>query len=163
MKDCGDICESDVFFVGQDKGRLTKIRIIKERLTSLGFVCDFYVSGVEKNNVEFKSGIKYNTPLSYNDVIKHVLKTSCILELLQENQNGSSLRAMEALVYEKKLISNNLSIKQERFFNSEQMLIINKPDDIFPEFIKGKGEYPYDGAVSPHRLLEFIDKQLSLL
>lgn len=157
------ILESDVFFVGEDKGRLGEILKIYYFLSSKGIKCDFYVSGVAPKYIEKISGIHYNHYLNYEEVIQHVQMSKCILEVLQKKQNGSSLRAMEALIYEKKLISNNKNIKVERYYNENQMFIYESYKEIDIDFIKDNTQkYAYDGSVSPDRFINFISKRLKV-
>lgn len=157
------IAESDVFFVGQEKGRLEEILNIYYFLSSQGIKCDFYISGVDSKHVEKISGIHYNHYLNYVEVVQHVLRSKCILEVLQKNQNGSSLRTMEALIYEKKLISNNKNIKVERYYKKNQILTYESYRDIDINFIRDNTQkYVYDGSISPNRFISFINDQLKI-
>ncbi len=50
--------ESDVYFAGADKGRLSMIYEIYERLTRAGLKCDFTVTGVKESDIDKSTGIK---------------------------------------------------------------------------------------------------------
>jgi hypothetical protein len=155
--DLSGIKESDVFFVGTNKGRIDAVHEIFDLLTGHGLKCDFHVMDVENSKIRDDNPIHYNKRLSYEDVLKRVCKTKCILEILQENQKGSSLRVMEAIAYGKKLLTNNQIIKQERFYNGNQMFVFDKPSDIDIRFLLNNVEsFEYDGSLSPYRRLLFI-------
>jgi hypothetical protein len=155
--DLSDIAESDVFFVGANKGRIDAVHEIYDLLTEHGLNCDFHVTDVEKTKIRNDTTIHYNKRLSYEEVLARVCKTKCVLEILQENQKGSSLRVMEAIVYGKKLLTNNRTIKYERFYKENQMFVFEKPSDIDIEFLLNSTEkFDYDGSLSPYRRLLFI-------
>ncbi|NLY18955.1 MAG: hypothetical protein GX045_08420 [Clostridiaceae bacterium] len=155
--DLSDVPDSDVFFVGSDKGRIDIIHEIYDLLTDHGLKCDFHVVDVHKSKIRKNSCIQYNKRLSYEEVIKRVCKTKCILEVTQSNQTGSSLRVMEAIAYGKKLLTSNKALEQERFYNKNQMYIFDKPSDINIEFlINNEEQFEYDGCLSPYKRLEFI-------
>jgi 1,5-rhamnosyltransferase len=155
--DLSGIKESDVFFVGTNKGRIDAVHEIFDLLTGHGLKCDFHVMDVENSKIRDDNPIHYNKRLSYEEVLKRVCMTKCILEIPQLNQTGSSLRVMEAIVYGKKLLTCNKAIKQERFYNKNQMLVFDKPSDINIEFLNTNVEqFEYDGSLSPYKRLEFI-------
>jgi len=64
---------------------------------------------------------------------------------------------MEAIAYGKKLLTNNQIIKQERFYNGNQMFVFDKPSDIDIRFLLNNVEsFEYDGSLSPYRRLLFM-------
>ena len=78
-------------------------------------------------------------------------QSNCILDYNQEGQVGLTLRPMEALFLEKKLITNNKDIKNYDFYNPSNIFILgeNNIEDI-KEFINK----PYEKVEQKnHRLL----------
>ncbi len=154
-----DIKESDVFFVGQDKGRLPLLLQIYERLSVLGLKCDFYITGVKDESIVQKDGITYNHRLSYIEVLQHVNKTKCILELLEGDSNYCSIRTGEALIYHKKLITMSSSVLKYSFYSPSQIMYIHSPGDITKTFFDEPIDTNYDiEGLSPLKSLKEIEK-----
>jgi 1,5-rhamnosyltransferase len=149
----------DIFFVGVNKSRINKINEIYNHLTENDVKCDFYVTEVEEKDQLFKDGIKYNQKLNYEEVLIKLNQSKCILEVLQYGQKCSSLRTLEALVYNKKLLTNNKLIENEEYYNKEQIQIIDNCQNIDIEFIKNDRSdlsSSYENQFSPKKLLEYI-------
>lgn len=148
---------SDIYYLGAVKNRLPILKSICTGMTSHGMVCDFYVSGVPEEQREQIKGMHYIKSMSYKENLQHVLKTRCILELVQENCTGETLRTWEAIAYGKALITNNLAIKDSNFYRNDYVSIIQNGDmDI--EFIKNYQEHDNDmrEAIRPIHFLKFI-------
>lgn len=150
----------DILFVGHNKGRLEKIRTLYDKLRMAGLECDFYISEVKKEECR-DDGIHYNEYLPYFDVIKHVQNSKAILEVLQDSQQGSTLRPMEALVYGKLLITNNKVVQYERYYVEEQFYIYEDIANINVRMIQKKCDklenFSYDGILSPTLFLDFLE------
>ena len=123
-----NIIENDCFFIGYDKGRLKRIVDIYDRLTSFGLKCVFYVAGVDKKSQINRSGIIYNQPLSYDNVLKNVANTRCILEVLDGDYQ--SVRCFEAIAFDKKLLTTSSSITKKPFYNPNQFLFFSNTEEI---------------------------------
>lgn len=63
--------------------------------------------------------------ISLENLKKEYLGANIILDLVQENQSGLSFRVFEAMALEKKLITNNQSIKDYDFYNSNNILVVD--------------------------------------
>ncbi len=127
---------SDVFFVGLDKGRLHLLLDIYQKLSSQGMICDFWISGVPEEKQKFADKIHYNQKLTYDEVLTHDAQCRCILEVLQDGKTYCSLRTREAMKYHKKLLTTNLSIKDNSFYNADIIQMIKKTDEIDVPFIR---------------------------
>ena len=136
VPDNASIKESDLFFVGADKGRLPLLLDIYDRCRELNLVCDFYIVGVDSDKQQEKDGIVYNHYLSYMEVLQHVKKTNCVLEILEGDCNYSSIRTTEALVYDKKLITTSNVVKNASYYSPSQILCIENINDINLDFFK---------------------------
>ncbi len=150
----------DILFIGHNKGRLKKLHFLYKKFTEAGLKCDFYISEVEKKDNLIK-GIHYNKYLDYIDVINHVKNSKAILEILQEHQHGSTLRPMEAMVYQKILITDNKDVKKERYYSKEQFYIFDDVMNIDIQEIKNKlktrDRLSYNGNLSPKKFLDFLE------
>lgn len=157
------IKESDVFFVGSNKGRLQMLYAIYEKLSAIGLKCDFYITNVATDEIRDYSGIHFNQWLDYKEVIEKACKTNCLLEVLQKGQDGITYRQVEAVTYGIKLLTNYMNISKEHYYNPKQMSIFRSVDDIDIDFVKMKYEttaFPYDGSLSPYKRIQWLDNQI---
>jgi len=155
------IPESDVYFVGLAKDRLNIVIDIFYKLRAEGLICDFNLSGVALNQQIKEEGLNYIDKMNYIENLKHIRRTNCILEVVQNNAKGSTIRTWEAIMYDKKLLTNNLSIKDDFYYNKQFISLIND-GNIDIEFIKQENLYnnPFKKHISPNNLLEFINRML---
>lgn len=115
----------DVFFIGQDKGRLKELIALNENFKKLHVTSYFHIvsdSKLMRNKKIFKNKI------SYEKVLMMIGKARCILEMLQENQSGLTLRSMESIFLKKKLITNNKNISKYEFYCKENIFILGVDD-----------------------------------
>lgn len=151
--------EIDVFFVGIDKGRFDTLIEIAEYLTKNGLNIEFYINGVNNYIGSNLKGVYLNKKLNYSEVIDKVKKSKCLLELLQDGQSGTSLRTNEAVVYNKRLITNNYCIAEAQYYNDENIHIFKNIRDIEIKWIKSDKTVDYGQFVdyfSPKKLLNFL-------
>jgi hypothetical protein len=161
-----DLQESDVYFLGVAKNRLKDIITSYEKLRDKNLKCDFHIVGVEKKNQIHPNQINYIDSMSYLDNLRHINKTRCMLELMQKNGHGYTQRMMEAIVYDKKIITNNPTIKIAPFYNPDNIHHIENVESItdnatFYENFSRQADHSYKEEISPIRLLEFISKKLN--
>ncbi len=154
---------SDVFFVGIDKGRYDAVTKIKMKLLQNGLRCDINIvkdrwTLLSPLEIIKQKNRKYNLPLPYSDVVNHIRNSKALLDINQSRQSGISQRPLEALFYNKKLITNNVCIKEMDFYNKNNIFVIendsldgildfmNKPYVSIPEEIIRK--YTFEGWIS---------------
>lgn len=137
--------EYDVFFIGHDKGRKEKLLEIKKKLEECNLSVCYEI--IEDNRL----GIPYSI------VQEKITKSKVILEVTQKGQVGCTLRALEALFFRKKLITTNLNIINEDFYNNNNIFVYGK-DDIanLKEFIQSE----YDNSSEQFRYGHTIDSWL---
>lgn len=155
---------SDVFFAGKAKDRLDRLVRAYDRFASAGLKCLFYIVGVPKEKQISRPGIIYsNKQLSYRQLLFHTVNSRCILEISQENASGYSARFLEAVLYNKRLITDNLWIKNSKFYRPDYIDCIESVDAINPAFVtdfSGQVDYCYNGEFSPVALIDLIDREL---
>lgn len=64
--------------------------------------------------------------------------TNCILEILQEGQYQQSIRYFEAIIYNKKLLTNNKNVKNLPYFDERYMRYFSSITDIDLSGLKKK-------------------------
>ena len=155
--------KSGVYFCGLDKGRLATLHGIYSFLTDHGVSCEFHIRVPHRRGRRLIEGIDYiDGPIPYPEVINQVCTSECILDVTQKCQTGMTLRYYEAVCYNKKLLTNNVYVKNMPFYNPEYIQVFDDPESIDVEWIKKpvKVDYGYDGRFSPLRLLDAIPSML---
>ncbi len=111
----------DVIFLGLDKGRRSFINDIEDKMVKNGAKPYFYIVDDNANKRNYKGSFPL---ISYYEYLTIISKSIAILDFIQEGQNGLTLRPMESLFFQKKLITNDVSIKQYNFYNPNNIFII---------------------------------------
>jgi hypothetical protein len=147
--------EYDICFIGRDKGRGKLINKIKNEAEKNGLIAKFFLKDADVESM-------HDIWVRYEDVLNIVRKSNCLLEVLQENQSGISLRTMEAVMFNKKLITNNKDIVNYPFYDKRYIQVFTKIEDLDFNFIKERIEvsYNYNGECSP---IHFLKKVVKLL
>jgi len=117
---------TDIFFIGSEKGRATIIENIYDICKSYNIKTDFNIVTKRINKIHYKELI--SNYMTYDEILVHISKTKAILEILQQGQSSPTLRTFEALFFSKKLITNNLKIKEFDFYNENNIFIIGEDD-----------------------------------
>lgn len=132
----GEQEKKDIYFVGLDVGRREQIEKIREVAEKQNLSCDFHI-------------IKNKTyAIPYREIQRDILKCKAILEINREGQSGYTLRVMESLFFDKKLITNNEAVLQAPFYKKSNIYIIK---DEKLEGLKEFLEVPYDKSVSIYK------------
>ncbi len=127
--------ENDVYFLGAAKDRLNTIYKVFDFLTQHNLKCKFLLSGVEKDQQRCSEGIEYIDSISYEENLKNVIKSKCVLEIIQGGSKDITLRTREAIAYKRKLLTN-CDLCDESFFNKNQLQKFVNAEDIDIDFLK---------------------------
>lgn len=154
---------ADVFFAGKAKDRLSKLVRIYDFLETNGIKCLFYITGTNRKEEVKREGIKYlNKPITYYEMLKLSVSSRCILEINQGDALGYSSRFLEAVMFNKKLITDNMYIKESKFYDPKYIQIIDDNEIIDAGFVINNNEvdYHYNDEFSPIHILELIDRDV---
>lgn len=150
--------EYDTVFVGFLKDRKEDIQRLYKKLIDAELIPKFVIVTQNINQInrqEYPFDFRSNY-LNYYDYLQLVNKSNAILDIAQQGQLGYSMRVMEAIFLNKKLITTNIHIKDAKFYNENNILIINF-DDIsatqINEFIDKKF-IPYDEKIKKYYSME---------
>jgi len=154
--------ESDVYFVGAAKNRLGEIIEMYEILSAYNLKCDFNIIGVTEEDRKYSDSIHYVSHMSYIENLQHVVKCKAILEVMQKNAVGASLRVWESIMYDKHLLTNNPGLLTLDFYNPEFMHIYDNTKPKTFHWLNKEVFYNDDtkDQLNPYKLLEFIDSEL---
>ena len=128
--------EYDVVFVGYSKNRSSLLKELYLKLILMRKKLFFYV--LDNVNIKEKMPFElHNSYLDYNIYKEAMKKSRALLDIVQENQIGLTIRSMEAMCYKKKLITNNRDIISYDFYNRNNIFVIGIDDiDKLDDFLK---------------------------
>ncbi len=141
-----------IFFVGQLKGRESILSNIENIVMTDNIPVNFHLIQSSHDKTIIPNNLtKYisKSLMSYYDTLLNINRSECLVDIVQPGQTGLTLRPIEALFYHKKLITNNLSIKKEPFYNKNNIFIIGDPDESrsIGNFIADKPYLPVEKEV----------------
>lgn len=155
----------DLYFCGATKNRhkliIDLIEIFKEKGINTKWDV-FYIKKKERQLSELQSVLNIKSiehMLCYRETIECLNQSQCILELITEGQSATfTLRDYEAVVYNKKLLTNNKKIFEFPYYDERFMKYFENINDIDFNWIKNPidVEYNYKGEYSPTNLIERI-------
>lgn len=88
---------------------------------------------------------------------KHLYESNVIIDLPYPGQEGYSHTLVEALANGKKLITTNKRIKDEPFYNAEQIRIIDQKNPALDfEWIRERKSYPVDNLILSMELSQWL-------
>ena len=112
----------DSFFIGTNKGRFHFVKTIERKLITT-HCCPFFIY---VSRWYFLMPWKYSKMKKYEEVQSLICKSRSILDVTADKQFGLTLRFMEAIFYNKKIITNNKSLRKYNFFDEKNILIIDE-------------------------------------
>ena len=116
---------SDCFFCGLAKNRIHELQALKELLETNALTCNFIIPETAKEGI------------SYAEYLKQLSLSRCVIDINQSNQTGLTRRPLEALFYNKKLITNNADIRRHNFYNPKNIFIFGiDSTEFLKEFVK---------------------------
>ncbi|MBO4845823.1 MAG: hypothetical protein J5525_05885 [Lachnospiraceae bacterium] len=150
-----------IFYVGNCRS-LQRLQLLYSiyLLLHKNYRCLFYINGVENERIKKEYSIHYNEYLTYKEVIQQINNSDYILELVDENQIGNTLRFKEAICYNKYLITNNTDYSNHSFDSTNGIITFTDACEI-KEKINNLCtciDYKYSGEFSPLKLVESVFK-----
>lgn len=151
---------SSAYFIGTASQRLSTLHRILPTISQQIPGCNFHLVGVKKKEQLYPQLIDYCASIPYCAVLQDVYNTDCIIDIVKAGQTGISLRCCEAILFNKKYVTNNIELYKFPFFDHRYMRVIQNEltsEDI--QFIMDKipVNYNYNGLFSPLRILERIE------
>lgn len=145
----------DTMFLGFLKDRKDEIIKLSNLFLSAGLNPRFVIvrHGESNEALPFEFHDNY---ISYYDYLKMVSSSRAIVDIAQEGQDGYSMRVMEAIFLNKKLITTNAAVRQSIFYSENNILIL-EPKKTDPDTIKAFFEKPfidYDESVREYYSIE---------
>ena len=156
------VSESDIVFCGYCKDRVNFLIDLYDKLSGAGLTCDFNIPDLKREYANARKPLAGGTVQPYLEHLKRVQKSKCILDIVQKGADGFDVRVWEAVVYQKKLITNNRRILSASFYNPRYISVVDSVDEVDPLWIneKIKIDYMMDDTLMPVKWLEFIVREL---
>lgn len=115
----------DVVFLGFNKNRNDLIEKYQKIFEEKDIKCKFKIVNSSDEKV------------SYEEYLEFISDSRILLDIVAEGVTGITLRIMEGLFFNKKVITNNLTIKEYDFYNENNFFIIENDNfEQLEEFIK---------------------------
>lgn len=135
----------DYYFLGNPKGRESIIKDITRTLKDQGLkgLCI----------IPYKKG----DYISYMENIHNIKRSRIIIEVTQEGQSNITLRALEAQLYKKKLITTCEYIKSYDFYSPQNVYIWNKEKKGLNKFVLSKYEHSDKDYMQKYSFASWID------
>ncbi len=132
--------EYDIFLISSIDERLNTLNQVSEYCRKTGISTHFTLVGKPKGKTVDPSIQLTRSTQSLDQLKPQIQNSFAVLDLVRERQNGLSFRPFEAMPLGKKLITNNVLIKEYAFYNPENIFVFEKKIDALPkEFF----EVPY--------------------
>lgn len=147
----------NLIFYGYAKDRSKTLLLIYDRMKENGLKCDFGIPDLTEEECSTRPELANCHFTPYMEYLGKVQNSDCILEIIQGGSRGCTFRTWEAVVYNKKLITNNQSIKEEKFYNPDYIQVIDSYDSIDFDWLKKKVnvDYGYADKLSPKSCFEY--------
>lgn len=152
---------SKVFFIGRTKGRLTLLMDIAKQLEENEIDYEFLVLRDKTcEDLEDMGNIHFIPYLKYDLVVEKVAEASCLLSLPSKNAHMMSASYMEAVLYNKKVLTNCNFISSLPYYDSRYMRVINEISDLDIEWLKEEVEvdYHHSGTFSVKSFFKRIEE-----
>lgn len=153
-----------VFYVGQAKDRLHGLLSCFEKLKKLGIKTDFHIANVKEEDIKYPDEIIYNKFMTYEECVDSIQKATCLIDVIQGESNGLTIKTCEAVCYDKKLITTNKHVVEYPFYDPRYIRVVESPDDIDESFFTENKDVHYseDGKryFSAQSFLRRLNKEL---
>ena len=157
--------KQDVYFLGAAKDRLDRLHAIYRYLTDRGVKCKFMIAGAPEDKRISGEGMEYITGISYEENVRNVIESKCVLEVVQEGSSDITLRVKEAIAYERRLITD-CAAKLDEYFNPNQLIQFSDISQIDTDLAKAalpENGFPPKMDMNPLKRLYDIQEQLEKL
>ncbi len=148
----------EVFIVLSPDERLTQLNAIAQQLDALAISYKFLTVSSRKPSGLYKN-IEHTDKEIKIEALKQYLEASqIVLDLVRDGHSGLSFRIFEALAYQKKIITTNVSVKDYAFYNPNNILVIDpKNPKMDPSFFKNTYEVLPEEIYNRFTVDTFVD------
>lgn len=164
----------DLFYItSYDNKRVSYIKLLAKKLIALNLRFQIMIIGKKswKNQLknlfitvpENLSIIFSIKKICHKDLPAYYRNSKALLDLTRENQYGLSFRVFEAMALEKKIITDNIAIKEYDFYNPKNILVLDETcSNLSVAFFNQPYEKIPDEIYSYYMLDKWVDRVFRL-
>lgn len=154
---------AQLYFCGSNSNRILWLYLIWYNARNRDIAVIFDLVGCQpfKHFFEDDPGVHFCEGfLDYSASLSRMQGASCILDITQSGQTGFTLRPYEAVVYNKKLLTNNKRIFEFKYYDERYMKYFERIDDIDWNWLSESVmvDYGYTGEFSPSILMQRLNE-----
>lgn len=142
---------NDMYFVGIDKGRYELLYNIFRYMKKYQMKPLFQMFPDDEKN--YKGDFIIDQLIDYTDVLKNVQESKAVLDICKSGQFGMTYRAMEALFYDKKIVTNNTHYREIPFYSPEAIYFLEDGLEGLKDFIEAP-KVKYDEKIKDYYSIE---------
>lgn len=163
LPDLKNIKERNVFFVGTFmKDRIKMLESISDFLLEYGLMPDFYLFKRKKRGVLNQCMQIIPKPFTFKQNILKVQQSEYVLDLHNPIHNGLSFRTFESIGYAKKLITNNVLVKEYDFYHPVNIFVLGDDDpSTFGSFLSMPYQKLDEAIVEKYSFTAWISRLLA--
>ena len=147
FKEMDDAPIYDVTFVGRvknDMRRYNDIMKVYEQCRDAGLKCDFHLVDVPRRLQKYPNEIEYNKFMGFEDIIRHVIQSHSVLEILQTDEYSPTTRYTEACLYGRNLITNCDGIRDGFYKKEDSIFLLDEDMHIDTRWIRDSHPVDFD-------------------
>lgn len=139
--------EIDLGFYGSDKGRASTLSTLADQADRLGLTCCFEVVPGPMSQLNLHPKLFLAKQLPYENILVREARARVVVDIVQEGQSGMTLRTLEALFLQRKLLTNLASVQDLELYDPSRIFILGQDDiEELPKFISAEPP-EVDGAL----------------
>lgn len=147
--------------------RLSRLLEIESELKGLGLRVYFYlytgIGAYLRHLVLGRHRLLHFRKLSFTRVTAIMNASKCVLDLPHADQNGLTMRTIEAIGMRRKLVTTNLDISNYDFFDHENILPLEKLDAAaIAAFLEGGSRPVPEGVLRRYTLDQWLEEVFDL-
>lgn len=135
-----EVQDIDLYFVGQDKGRLPELQRLRDVALCTGLTVHFHITpDKRKSYTTAERSLLSEKPLTYSENLQLVNRSRCLVEVVQANQSGQTIRSLEAAFFDRKLLTNRQQAVREALYAADRVLTDAMPSsDALRRFVRAE-------------------------
>lgn len=112
----------DAIFIGYDKGRFEIVKTMNKILKEKGYRTLIKIVR-DETSVDKDDDLYCDNGIPYQNILKLIKESKSIIDVPQEGQAGITMRVLESLFHERKLITTDEKISKYDFYNGDNIFI----------------------------------------
>ncbi|MCZ2496975.1 hypothetical protein GN316_09415 [Xylophilus sp. Kf1] len=128
----------DIYFLGKDKHRFDRLQSLGRTWCDQGLHVRLLVIAEPGERHPPSAVVEVRQEaLGYRENIALIQRSRCLLELTQANQTGLTIRCLEAMFFDRKLVTNNPLVRTLPFYDPARFFVLGQDDlSDMPRFLR---------------------------